>query len=434
MLVPGNFFDDSGYPHPEMDGMIPHDECGHLYRGFKKPLVFDPNSYMSKEDRINWDNLLKNLERNKKRHPSDFDTRFEFEQKRTPRVCEVSFEELDSDLMAGVKTKPFKSVDFTPSIYKVGRRELQSFDAAINDSIKDEDGNHIISVVSFVAESDLKKSEGAWSIFCLRGLSLLDLSLSKFGSEQKYLKVTQTYKLAVEDRSIIPYLQLACNVKRAKYLDQWYEEGQVITLFVSYHFMPKLPTPALISVQPKADVTFVPMMPKQKLQVITNTSKSKLEFTFDHDSSLNHNSFEVVTDQRAKSFGGNVRCDFFECVKTSKTQESIFVNSRGKCQIVTIPTIQETTNKRYAVIKFNYVIIQNCIVYSHNIDGFIMKSSKIFNLIIDKNCPLSLVYVLQKTMADSATFCEIKVKLTESRPYFRLEKISDSENWIAKTD
>jgi hypothetical protein len=450
-------FDEHGFPR-HMDGMkpLPNDEfgygCGYPHFPFRKGThpprlrAFDPDSYMDRGEKIEWKDLVKNLANPPKKtyplipiSPCDVSRQIsiidaEYEEKKTPRVYEVVFEELDGDLMSGVKTKPLKEVNFTPPIYQgVGSRRRSPqphFEVSVNDSSQDKDGNYIISVGSYVYAKDLKgQDDGAWSIFCLRGLSLLDLQITRFGNgDQKYLKITQVYKLSVEDRTIVPYIQLACNASRVKYLGAWYEEGQVITLFVSHHFMPKVPSPALISIQPKADQTFVPLMPKQKLQIITDISQVSLEFNLKADSAIFHTGMEVITDQRARNLGGNIRCDFFECVKDPETQELVFVNSKteNKFRTITVPVVCQTASqRRYPVI---IDPIRDCVIHSHNIDGFIMRGYKKFNIQTDKECPLQLVYALERD-----GYCEIKVKLTKPQPYFRLEKTGNSD-WIAKID
>lgn len=358
----------------------------------------------------------------------------DFTPVKTPQVCSVEFEDLGEDLLDGVTTKTIKEVkEFSPPIYR-GRgfnpSPSFSFGKEVEDTTQDPDGNHTLKVDGFLSEQDMPRwGQGVWSLFHLNGLSLLDSHFCRVMSgSQKYMKATQTYKVAVTNKDTVPYIQLLCNAKRVKYLGAWFKDGDVITLFVRHHFMPTLPSPPIISIQPRAEQTFVPLLPKQRLQIITDASKADLEFRFGADSALLYEGRQEIDRERASRLGSNVRCDFFECVRPAEQQELVFINGKmlgEKFKTISVPVLSRATkDKRYPVI---IDPVRTSVLVANNIDGFILRSNRKIDLRVDQGVGVKPIYSMEKE-----DYNETKVSITsKQQPFFVLERVNNQ--WVVKS-
>ena len=346
------------------------------------------------------------------------------------RIAEIAFEELedDADLAKGLKTKALKEVSFIPTVYRVAPKADTYFSKSLDVAEQDEHGNYVLTVDTYCKKDDVIDDDILWTVFNIQGLIMVNITSSKvLNSNHKFFKVSQKIKVAVVNQNCVPYLQLICNARRVKYAESWFREGDVITLFVQHQKMPKVPSPPILSIQPKAEQTFVPMLPKQKLQVITDLSQSELEWRLDGDSALIYHGRQEIGMDFARRIGTNVVCDFFECVKDTQTQELIFVNSRNenRSKTICVPVIAYGVgNRRYPVI---FDPVKTSAIYAHNISGFILRSKSHVPLRIDKDCPLLPIYSM-----DGRDYCETKVKLTKFQPYFILER--QGNQWFARSN
>lgn len=343
--------------------------------------------------------------------------------KKSPQIAEVTFEDLGDDLMDGVKTKSVKQVNFTPPLYRIPSKSAPFFHQEVNDSTIDASGNPCIDVDSFVNVNDMPDDDkGVWSVFHRHGLSIIDTKCYNITNGScKYVKIGQHFKLSLDKdaagqpRHIVPYLQLICRAKRAKYLGQYYDRDSVITLFVKHHWMPNVPSPALLSVRPQAEQTYVPLMPKQKLQVITDT---KLDYNLDADSSIRY-----VGGHNVELPDVSVLCQYFECIRDPQTQELIFVNSHGLCKTIHVPGVKITAKRgRYPCIMDP---VKTSVILAHNIDGFCLRFHRKTHIKIANDCPLKLVYTI-----DRKDYWETKIRITKPQTCFRLERVKD--NWVVR--
>lgn len=342
------------------------------------------------------------------------------------RVYDISIEEIDEDLdlAKGLKTKALKEVSFTPALYRVAPKSVPYFDKHLEGAEQDQDGNYVLTVDTYVLHDDVIGDEGLWTVFNLHGLILINIGTNyNANGSKKYIKASQKFKVAVVNHDCVPYMQLVCNARRAKYAESWFKEGDVVTLFVKHHKMPTLPSPPLISIQPKAEQTFIPMLPKQKLQIITDLSQSEVEWRLDGDSALLYRNRLTIGMDFSRRIGTNVVCDYFEYVRDAESQELVFINSRSenRSKTVCVPVLGSCRG-RYPII---FDPVKTCVIYSHNIDGFILRSKSYTPLTIDKECSLMPVY-----SSEGLDYCETKVKVTKTKPCFILER--QGNKWFAR--
>jgi len=345
------------------------------------------------------------------------------------RVAEIQIEDIGDDLMADVKTKSFNEISTvskwdSSNSYRSNKAESMYFDNDIN---QDKEGNQTIEVDSYLLESDMPRwGAGVWSLFSLHGLSLMDSHICRvLNGSKRYIKVCHTFKVRVNDKDTAPYIQLMCNAQRVKYLSGIFKDGDIITLFVRHDFMPRLPSPPIISIQPHAEQTFVPLLPKQRLQIITDGSQSELEFRFGVDSSLRFMGRQEIDRERSKKLGSNIRCDFFECLSSPKTQELVFVNGKleQKSKTVSIPMMARVAkDKRFPVIVDP---VRKSVIYASNIDGFILRSHRNIDLKVEPGVGIRLVYKMEKD-----DYNETKVAIIKPQPFFVLERIG--AHWLIR--
>lgn len=354
-------------------------------------------------------------------------------------VCNIKFEELSGELTDGVTTRPVAEISVNKGYCEIdanllGRirsvsssvasRRREAMDNYVEKIHQDMDGNYTITIGSYAEREYLDSDNGNWSTFKLHGLEIIkEKKEETYSGSKTYVKVTHTYKVKVVDESVVPYAQFSCNVPWVKYAENIFRRGDVITVFVPHHKMPLLPSPSVLSVNPKVDQTFIPMMPRQRLQVITDFSKDKIDFKLDSTSALLYCGNESYG--KNKNIGEDVFCHYFECVKDPETQELVFVNSDNKAKTICVPVLDnDTGHKRYPVI---IDPVKSSMIYRNNIDGFILRSFKTIKLRIDKECPLQPIYIIEKF-----EFSEVKLKIMKPRPFFILERADTS--WVASCD
>jgi hypothetical protein len=258
------------------------------------------------------------------------------------------------------------------------------------------------------------------------GLAIIDQSICKVtNSSQQFCKLEQTYVAKVTDAAVVPYMQLVCNAARAKYLGQWYKRGDIITLFVKHSMMPSVPDPALLTIMPSDESAIVPMLPKQKLQIITAEKDSVV--VFEPGQSLKY-SYGATMGGQAKNIGRYVKCDYLECVKPPECSEVVKIyNCNEITKTISIPEISHTVNgnKKFPII---YDPQGRVVIRNNNIDGFIVRSRQAFSLSINGDCPAKLEYKMTRP-----PFHETKVKIKEYHPIFILEADKRANVWQVKT-
>jgi hypothetical protein len=344
-------------------------------------------------------------------------------EKKPLRIAEIKIEDIGEDIFADVRTKLFDEIrtyekdTYVPSVYKKVPR-ITYFDREINDAKMDNSGNYCVEVQSYMSEDDDVKSRGnrnAWNIFQTQGVSVIDSSSCRVYGNKKYFKLIQNYKLTATKLPIIAYIQFICAVRKVKYCSNWYDYGDIITLFVKHKFSPQVPAPPLICVQPRESRTIIPLLPKQSMQIVT-TSNMDMEFRL------------ISKNSSLKYLGCNAsdriyRSDFFECQKISNFCEFLTVNSRidNKVRTIVVPKIHSVKNKHYAIIDDP----KECVIYCGNIDGLIFKSYSDLPLRVVKDCPIQLIYALDKD-----DYYETKMKLTGLRSYVRI--IKENNNLLIK--
>lgn len=318
-------------------------------------------------------------------------------EQKTLRVYCVEIEELDKvdDLSQGVNYKLMKNIG--------------SFPRSGFDIKHDGEGNCTIEISSYCKQGDMPSSGGAWKLFRMDGLIVLNCESCSIYGHKKYVKHSQQYKIASFNGDL-PYIQLLCQAKRAKYLGIWYNEGDIITLYVrDIGFRP------ILAIKPKYEQTYVPMLPGQKLQVISDKSCSELQWRFTSDSSL---LYAGRCHLESSYVGRDVVCDTFMCVSQVRANELLFLNLKESpwSKVICIPA-ESKSIERYPIIN----PVKDCIIYSNDIDGFILRSHNACKVNTDGPHLLSLY------SSTGISNCETKVKLDKKVPFFRI--IKDGSEW-----
>lgn len=327
---------------------------------------------------------------------------------KVPRIAKVSIEEVGGDLCAGAKTRNLKDVDFRPSVYRT--KDVETVTSA--------DGNHVVTLESFCRIGDVD-GNNLWGVFKRQGLLLLkDTYRQTANSNNNYVKVYQSFHVSVTQNTCVPYIQFVCEAKRVKYQGCWFHQGDIITIVVRHKNMPKGSDPRIISVRPRTECAYVVMVPKYKLQIITDQSLARLEFNGDTSSSLFYHGQELIDSEYAEKF--HVRCDLFECMTVPRVQELFFVNSRSNntCKVICIPAF-------FGDYPLLIDPMKTCMLYMGDTEGFLLRSRKHMQFTVENNCPLRAVYTV-----DRNDYCETKVKVTKPQPFFILERAK--QFWVAK--
>lgn len=249
--------------------------------------------------------------------------------------------------------------------------------------------------------------EVVFGIYFLHGLTLEKSSQSSIlNGRGDFSKFNQSFVVKVCDK--LAYIQLICLSEKAKYMGNWHEKGDIITLFASRKDLPSLP---LICVQPRFEQTIVPLLPKQTLQIVTD---QLADFDWvNKTESFIYTGFENIKSQN---------CWFFECTNEITSAETIKLTTSRKSKLVCVPTMY-SCNSRCPLINDP---MSSCLLYASNIDGFVMRNTFHTDFLkIDKNSPLKRVYSLSRK-----NYREIKVEITGPCSFITLE-YKDNQ-WLAK--
>jgi hypothetical protein len=334
------------------------------------------------------------------------------DQKQLSRV-KVEFEELEGSLTSGVRLMPLERVE-------VNEPQINTwpniFYTNVNSEHFSEDGSFCLGVETVAKNCD----EQVWLPFVCGDVDKCTLLESKeFNHTKKFRRFVQKFIIKISQKPQVPYVQFYCRAKKAKYLDSYFKEGDLMTIIIKHPDYPRNhPMPPLISVIPNSDATYVPMIPKQKLLIVTKESENEVDFK-GHSNSAIHYSGTVDA-------AFNCECHYFNCSKISHYPETIFIRKkRSKLhKTVTVPYVEKDRGEKYPIILNP---IRNSIIYAHNIDGFIVRFWKANHLpvVTSSNCPISPGYVQESTQ-----YIERRFDIIKSRPYFYLQKRDHS--WIIR--
>lgn len=330
-----------------------------------------------------------------------------------PSRAKVEFEELDNGLTTGVRLMPLDKIEVTESIIHTWPNifytnvDLEHFT---------EEGTFCLGIETVAKHvSDCQ----IWVPFAVGDVEeCLPAESKEFNHTKKYRRFTQKFIVQLGKKAHVPYIQFYCRAKKAKYLDSYFKEGDLMTVIIKHPDYPSHhPTPPLICVVPSTDTTFVPMVAKQKLIVVTRDTEGEVDFKSRQNSSIHYSGTTNAI------FG--YKCHYFSCVKSSHWSEVIHVHKPNQSKphrTITVPFIEKES--RYPIILNP---IKNSVIYAHNIDGFIIRFWRENHLpiVTSNNCPIKAGYV-----QESAQSIERRFEISKARPYFYLQKRDHS--WIIR--
>lgn len=339
-----------------------------------------------------------------------------------PRKLEVSkveIEELDSDLASGARVRRMDEIEMDTSIF--AHPHDIYYNKQLSCAEKSKDGCRIISFESLVRWEDLPNHQYApWQVFYSYGVSII-ASWTCVEKVDKKFRCTQKFKIKIEKSITVPYIQLYCNVLRLKYTENYFKSGDVITVFIRDKNSPMQPNPPVLTIVPKgvwSEQTYVHLQPKQRLQIVTNSNETDIDFT--HTDALIHLGTDKVYNPQCTALKSRtIRADFFECAKQVRAAECIFINfpQIKQWKAIIVPFMSRK-DSRYPVIVDPGQTTNIC---ANNIDGFILRSYNHMSITIGKNCPVTIDYE-----SASVDCYEAKININEFHPYFVLDRYEKS--------
>lgn len=337
------------------------------------------------------------------------------------QLAEVQFEEISGDLTDGVVTKAMR-----PPVATVVRAYYRDvyFYKHVDCGEKQDDGSVILTIESSVKCEDMVNIYEAWLVCHSYGLKVLETLPVRLENAAKIYKCTQRFRVKITRHNTMPCFQMYCNVKKMKFMDSNFREGDIVSVFVRGNATPAIASPGVLTVSPKFKETYVPLQPKQRLQIVTHATDAKLTWTPNENSTLSYKGEDIIYNEHNKFLSlKKIKAHFFECLKPVVEAETILVDYPEKDRHYTIIVpVNNRKNSRYPVI----VNPENTfIVYAHNIDGFIIKNYNHRPVTVDKECPVRIQY------AYSNKECyEVKIRIQKSHSYFTVERCEDS--WLVK--
>jgi hypothetical protein len=344
-----------------------------------------------------------------------------------PSKSRVEIEELDSDLPSGCRVS---TIDCTFSGHKSDKRPSawpNVFFTNVDASHWVKDNTFILSISAYIKKEEKKsiKPEKIWLPFTCQNVNSCSLAEASFPKKQngtKYVRADIKFLVELdpvedEKKPHIPYIQFVANQKFVRYQGVSFKEGNVITIVIRHPLYPlHWPNPPIISVTPTAEQTFVPMFSKQKMVIITDKGEQVVDFKAHPSSTI-----KADGSMDAELFGKE--CSYFQCKKPSASPETIFINNKKKKhnKRVIIPFVEKDMY-RYPVILNPF---KNAIIYTQNVDGFIIRFWKenYHPITILSGSPIRIA-----STSENAQYIERRFELEKRRPFCYLNK--EEHSWV----
>lgn len=345
-------------------------------------------------------------------------------------ISKVNIEEIGSDILEGVNLKPLvrPASFYTPIAERVIEHRQPPKSGVFFNKLCDKHnevkkGIYSIKMQSEAKFNDLMKSE-AWVPFNTEGLvNFAGRGSTITSTTTRWDRVTQQFEVSVEDKQQAPYVQFLCAGKTIKYNDTIFRRGDIITVFVKHPKYPDFPEPPLLTIIPENDQTYVRPRPGQLLQIVTPDG-TKVEFNKNLDSSIQSKGQKFIDcPETHEIMDCALRCDYFKCISPAFNQETIFVRSDGTTRVVIIPYFDESDNAPIIVNP-----MAKSTIYGYNLEAFTLRFLAHNYLPIKYQS--SACMTSYSHMNESLGIYEVKVKVTEPRPFFTLTR--HEENWIIK--
>jgi len=249
-----------------------------------------------------------------------------------------------------------------------------------------------------------------WDIFSAWGIR----TLSPISRYKQGKKVIQQFSVELDwPKADEAFIQFATGETGIKYGARKTNGLLTFFLFKNLRVCKERVHPLLVSVVPREDVTIVPMLPGQILEIITPTSH---QVTLDKKSNyLTH-----MGDCICNAGDGALKCTFIKCVSFLQRHEPIFVNSDNTDRCINVPILETRDKKLFASIMSPSKTFR---LYSYNIAGFSIKS--VLNKSWHTYDPFANVKKVSSDMKETLyTF-------TKSEPSYCFTK--DSHTWSVRS-
>ncbi len=340
-----------------------------------------------------------------------------------PSRSKVEIEDLGCDLLSGVRILSLERKvvheSKPPSWPQVFYSHLEE-----KHWIDDIPGLFQLTVDSYIKEEDHSKVEPAevWLPFIAQDVEYCALKEAHWVKHdgKKYRKLAQKFLVKLQEPEegapAVPYLQFLCKPKAVRHSGSNFKNGDIITIVVKHPKYPILwPSPPIITVIPTEAQHYVPMLPRQRMVIVTRAESASVDFKAHANSNIE---FEGTMPA---DFGRE--CSYFHCKKPSSSSEVIFVNQKKKKKEnrkVIIPCVEKEV--RYPVILNP---LKDSVIHAQNIEGFVVRFLKdaCHPIIVSGKTPIRHVFT-----NENAQYIERRFEIDKKRPFFYLRK--QDHSWI----
>ena len=338
-----------------------------------------------------------------------------------PSRSKVEIQELlDDDLMANVRVSPLKravvkqedKIDSWPMVFYTEPQENHWI----------EPNHFVLSMESQVLIDKEPITDEVWLPFSSQDVESFQLvNTERPTSGKKFQKIVSRYNVRLSEsanRSKVPYVQFYCSPKMIKHHGNVYKRGDLITVIIKHPEYPlHWPSPPLITVKPSAEQTYIPMLSKQRLCLVTDSERHTVEYKPNAAGTI-----KLVGTMQADF---SKECNIFNCSKPTSASEVIYVNSNSKSKKKKVRrvTIPMTEKDPRCPILLNPTV--DSVIYSTNIDGFVIRfwKSDYHPIVIMDPAPIRCVH----TSENSQCF-ERRFEVDKRRPFFYLNRKDNA--WV----
>lgn len=277
------------------------------------------------------------------------------------------------------------------------------------------DGSVIVCNEAFKINFGFKQlhgDRGGWEVFSADGL-MVHLYDDKLGIKEDHDFSIRKFTIQLKQNAAFGHLQFIQTNRHGMFIaNKNYPYRSIINIYVYRRPVP-IPYdnvfPYIYTLIPKGDITFMPMMDRQKLQIITPCNVG-LQYKEKQDG------FTYITSNLDKT--ENYKCTYYNYEESLNKDIAAIVtqqlDSPSESQrVIVIPKIELNTHKeRYAVVN---AVFEEFTVCCNSIDGIIFRDcqSRSFKprTFLDNQMNLKVESFVNLTGIDGKTAFELKVRI-----------------------
>lgn len=287
----------------------------------------------------------------------------------------IEIEQIDTNNLSDIKTELLSKISANNKVFCVSESPIERCVflyerfANFSNTVEFVDSRSFkLSIVSDLpakhAKYDLVQNQ-AWMIFSKNNLNVLDRECKLYECHGSTYVIQRFHiQLNTFDKG---YIQFYSIPQKLRSEGVFFNKHSLLHVSIYNDQKCMSLNPSLISVKPSKKTVYIPLLPKQKLQVISS-EKSNVVVSDDDVLKL------TTTDKKSLCKGNVISSNIFTCQKFIEKNITVTVKVKKQFRTMIIPGMVLSDNgDLYAVIDEP---LQNCGIYCHNLAGIMISNGR----------------------------------------------------------